>query len=146
MQDRRKLSKFADDMDWHRIIKDKKVRQFVRFCCVGVVAAGIHYAVYYAVQLIATNSFWLNMAYTVGYVVSLVCNFFMTTYITFRSKASVKRAAGFGGSHLVNYLIHIVLFNLLIALNVHRLLAPILVLAVAVPTNFMILRWVYGKK
>ncbi len=133
-------------MDWHRIIEDKKVRQFVRFCCVGVVAAGIHYAVYYAVQLIATSSFWLNMAYTVGYVVSLLCNFFMTTYITFRSKASVKRAAGFGGSHLVNYLIHIVLFNLLIALNVHRLLAPILVLAVAVPTNFMILRWVYGKK
>lgn len=133
-------------MDWHRIIKDKKVLQFVRFCCVGVVAAGIHYAVYYAVQLIATSSFWLNMAYTVGYVVSLVCNFFMTTYITFHSKASVKRAAGFGGSHLVNYLIHIVLFNLLIALNVHRLLAPILVLAVAVPTNFMILRWVYGKK
>ena len=66
------------------MIKDKKVQQFLRFCCVGTVAAGIHYGVYVVVQLIATSGFWLNMAYTVGYVVSLVCNFFMTTYITFR--------------------------------------------------------------
>ncbi|MGN0281820.1 MAG: GtrA family protein [Prevotella sp.] len=129
-----------------KIIREKKAQEFMRFCCVGVVAAGIHYAVYYAIQLMATSGFWLNMAYSTGYVVSLICNFFMTTYFTFRSKASVKRMAGFGGSHLVNYLIHIVLFNVFIALNVHRLMAPILVLMVAVPTNFTILRWVYGRK
>lgn len=133
-------------MKLKELTRKRKVQEFARFCCVGVVAAGIHYAVYYAVQLLATSSFWLNMAYTIGYAVSLVCNFFMTTYFTFQSKASVKRVAGFGGSHLVNYLIHIVLFNLFIALNVHRLVAPILVLAVAVPVNFMILRWVYGRK
>ena len=138
MQDWKKQRNFAAGMSIQEMIKDKKVQQFLRFCCVGTVAAGIHYGVYVVVQLIATSGFWLNMAYTVGYVVSLVCNFFMTTYITFRSN--------FGGSHLVNYFIHIVLFNLFIALNVHRLLAPILVLAVAVPTNFMILRWVYGRK
>lgn len=146
MQDWKKQRNFAAGMSIQEMIKDKKVQQFLRFCCVGTVAAGIHYGVYVVVQLIATSGFWLNMAYTVGYVVSLVCNFFMTTYFTFRSKASVKRAAGFGGSHLVNYIIHIVLFNVFIALNIHRLLAPILVLAVAVPVNFMILRWVYGRK
>ena len=80
-------------MSIQEMIKDKKVQQFLRFCCVGTVAAGIHYGVYVVVQLIATSGFWLNMAYTVGYVVSLVCNFFMTTYITFRSKASVKASA-----------------------------------------------------
>ena len=128
------------------MIKDKKVQQFLRFCCVGTVAAGIHYGVYVVVQLIATSGFWLNMAYTVGYVVSLVCNFFMTTYFTFRSKVTVGKAAGFSGSHLINYTLHIVLFNLFICLGVHRLITPILVLMIAVPTNFTILHFVYRKK
>ena len=77
---------------------------------------------------------------------SLVCNFFMTTYFTFRSKVSVGKAAGFSFSHIVNYTLHIVLFNLFISMDIHRLIAPILVLMIAVPTNFTILHFVYRKK
>ena len=55
----------------------------------------------------------LNIAYTIGYVTSFICNFFLTSYFTFRSNPSLKRALGFGGSHLVNYLIHMGLFKLL---------------------------------
>lgn len=128
------------------LLKSEKAQQFARFCIVGVIAAGIHYLVYYLLQMINGGSLWLSIAYTAGYVVSLVCNFFMTTYFTFRSKVSVGKAAGFGGSHLVNYTLHIVLFNLFISLGVHRLITPILVLMIAVPTNFTILHFVYRKK
>lgn len=124
----------------------EKLMQFVRFCIVGTVAAGIHYGVYYLLQLFLRGGVWLSVDYTVGYIVSLVCNFFMTTYFTFRSRVSAGKAAGFGASHLVNYTIHIVLFNAFMALGVHRLVAPVLVLMVAVPTNFLILRLVYRKK
>lgn len=124
----------------------EKLMQFVRFCIVGTVAAGIHYGVYYLLQLFLRGGVWLSVDYTVGYIVSLVCNFFMTTYFTFRSRVSAGKAAGFGASHLVNYTIHIVLFNAFMALGVHRLVAPVLVLMVAVPTNFLILRFVYRKK
>lgn len=124
----------------------EKIMQFVRFCIVGTVAAGIHYAVYYVMQLFLQGGFWLTVDYTVGYAVSLVCNFFMTTYFTFRSHVSAGKAAGFGFSHVVNYTLHIVLFNLFMALGIHRLVAPVLVLMVAVPTNFLILRFVYRKK
>lgn len=127
-------------------LRNEKVREFMRFCIVGVLAAAIHYGVYCLVQLVADGSFWLSMAYTVGYAVSLVCNFFMTTYFTFRSKVSAKRAAGFGASHFVNYTLHIVLFNLFMAIGVHRLLAPLLVLSIAVPVNFTILHFVYKKR
>ena len=126
--------------------ENNKLREFVRFCIVGVIAAGIHYLVYFLLQLIDGGSVWLSIAYTIGYIVSLVCNFFLTTYFTFRSKVSVKKAAGFSFSHIVNYTLHMVLFNLFISLGINRLIAPILVLMIAVPTNFTILHFVYRKK
>ena len=126
--------------------ENNKLREFVIFCIVGVIAAGIHYLVYFLLQLIDGGSVWLSIAYTIGYIVSLVCNFFLTTYFTFRSKVSVKKAAGFSFSHIVNYTLHMVLFNLFISLGINRLIAPILVLMIAVPTNFTILHFVYRKK
>ena len=126
--------------------ENNKLREFVRFCIVGVIAAGIHYLVYFLLQFIDGGSVWLSIAYTIGYIVSLVCNFFLTTYFTFRSKVSVKKAAGFSFSHIVNYTLHMVLFNLFISLGINRLIAPILVLMIAVPTNFTILHFVYRKK
>ena len=126
--------------------ENNKLWEFVRFCIVGVIAAGIHYLVYFLLQLIDGGSVWLSIAYTIGYIVSLVCNFFLTTYFTFRSKVSVKKAAGFSFSHIVNYTLHMVLFNLFISLGINRLIAPILVLMIAVPTNFTILHFVYRKK
>ena len=124
------------------MIKD----ELKRFIVVGVIATAIHYVVYYLLQMLAKGSLMLSMAYTVGYVVSLICNFYLTTYFTFRSKASVKKVAGFGFSHIVNYLLHIALLNLFMAFGVHRLLAPVLVYAIAVPTNFTILHFVYKNK
>ena len=87
-----------------------------------------------------------NMAYTIGYATSFICNFFMTSYFTFRSNPSLKKALGFGGSHLVNYLIHMGLFNLFLFLDVNQEIAPLFVLAVAVPVNFVMLRFVFKHK
>ena len=137
----------SDMMRWDVVSKKNgKLQEFIRFCIVGVIAAGIHYLVYYLLQLISGGGVWLSIAYTIGYIVSLICNFFLTTYFTFRSKVSVKRAAGFSFSHIVNYTLHMVLFNLFISLNIDRLIAPILVLLIAVPTNFTILHFVYRNK
>ena len=88
----------------------------------------------------------LNIAYTIGYATSFICNFFMTSYFTFRSNPSLKKALGFGGSHLVNYLIHMGLFNLFLFLDVNQEIAPLFVLAVAVPVNFVMLRFVFKHK
>ena len=93
--------------------------QFIRYCTVGTLAAGIHYGVYYLLQEYEMTN--LNIAYTIGYVTSFICNFFLTSYFTFRSNPSLKRALGFGGSHLVNYLIHMGLFNLFLYLHINQL-------------------------
>ena len=116
--------------------------QFIRYCTVGSLAAGIHYGVYFVLQEYELVN--LNIAYTIGYATSFICNFFMTSYFTFRSNPSLKKALGFGGSHLVNYLIHMGLFNLFLSLDVNQEIAPLFV--VAVPVNFVMLRFVFKHK
>lgn len=125
-------------------------REFVRFAMVGVLATGLHYGIYYLLQyLLPKNDLYANIAYTAGYLLSLVANFYLTAYFTFGTRPSWKRAGGFGGAHAVNYGLHFCLFNLFLWLGVPRALAPLPVFAIAVPVNFVLVRLVFkriGKK
>ncbi len=129
-------------IDEHCSEHKDKIYEFMRYCIVGTIAAGIHYAIYYVLQ----KCIDVNVAYTVGYALSFICNFFLTSHFTFRSAPSAKKAVGFGASHLINYLLHMVLFNAFLWVGVSRLIAPIFVLIVVVPTNFILLRWVFRHK
>jgi putative flippase GtrA len=126
----------------NKILADEKAAEFLRYSIVGTIAAAIHYGIYYVTQKYIN----INIAYTIGYVVSLVCNFFLTSYFTFRTTPSACKVAGFGFSHLINYLLHMTLFNLFLLAGVHRLLAPILVLMIVVPLNFILLHLVFKSK
>jgi putative flippase GtrA len=119
-----------------------KVHEFVRYCIVGVIATAIHYSVYYVLQ----KHINVNIAYTIGYLTSFICNYFMTSHFTFRSSPSVKNALGFGTGHLLNYTLHIVLLNFYLYLGVSKLIAPFFVLAIVVPTNFIVLRFFFKHK
>ena len=119
--------------------QDNKKAQFLRFAIVGVIAAAIHYAIYFVLY------HWINasLAYTAGYVLSFFCNLYLTSIFTFRSKANVKKSVGFAGAHLVNYCMHIVLLNLFLWLTVPKWIAPAFVMAIAVPVNFFLVRFVF---
>ena len=56
----------------------KGLGEIIRFGIVGVIATGIQYGIYYLL-LGHLNE---TAANTVGYLVSFVCNFIMTTYFT----------------------------------------------------------------
>ena len=116
--------------------------QFLRFCIIGTLAAAVHYGIYFMLQQ------WIdvNIAYTTGYMVSFVGNFFLTSYFTFRRVPTWKRFIGFAGSHGLNYVLHIVLFNAFLWLGVHRLLAPPLVMLVAMLVQFCVLRFVFTSR
>lgn len=119
-----------------------KIFQFLRYGIVGTIATGIHYGIYYILQ----RKINVNVAYTMGYFISFVFNFFMTTYLTFRSSPSKKRVAGFGFSHLVNYSLHMFLLNFFLFIGVSKVLAPFFVLSIAVPTNFCLLRFFFTHR
>ncbi len=113
--------------------------EVIRFGIVGTIATGIHYGLYYLLQ------FWINVnvAFTLGYITSFICNFFLSSYITFRKKATLNRGLGFGGAHLLNYLLQIGLLNFFIWIGVSRIWAPLPVYAIAIPVNFLMVRYVF---
>lgn len=120
----------------------KQLPEFVRFVMVGVLATALHYGLYFVFQQLVN----VNVAYTIGYVLSFIANFYLTAYFTFGKKPSWKKAVGFGGAHLVNYLLHIGLLNLFLWLGISKPLAPFPVFAIAIPVNFLLVRFVFSKK
>lgn len=116
-----------------------RLPEFLRFIIVGVFATVLHYGIYLVLQEFIN----VNVAYTLGYALSFVANFYLTAYFTFGRKPSWKKAFGFGGAHLVNYLVHMGLLNFFLWLGVCPSLAPIPVFAIAIPVNFLLVRFVF---
>ena len=84
-----------------------KIKELVRFSIVGVLATAIHYGIY----LFLMQWILVNWAYTIGYIISFILNFFLSAHFTFKSNASVKKGIGFGISHLINYSLQILFLN-----------------------------------
>lgn len=120
----------------------KQLPEFIRFVIVGIFATGLHYGLYFILQRFIN----VNIAYTLGYTVSFIANFYLTAYFTFGKKPSWGKAFGFGGAHLVNYLLHIGLLNLFLWFGLSKPLAPIPVFAIAIPVNFLLVRFVFKQK
>ena len=76
----------------------------LRFAVVGIAATALHYLVYYLLLSVLNP----NMAYTIGYAFSFVCNYFLSSVFTFRVAMSWQRLAAFALSHLLNYLIGLI--------------------------------------
>lgn len=113
--------------------------EIIRFGIVGIMATAIHYGIYGVLQSYIHH----NIAYTLGYGISFICNFFLTAHFTFKKKATVKKGIGFGLSHLCNYLIQLGLLNLFIYMGINKGLAPLFVFAIAIPINFLLVRFVF---
>ena len=118
------------------------VKEFIRFGVVGVLATALHYGIYYFLQSFIN----VNVAYTTGYVISFIVNFYLTSYFTFGTTPSWKKLVGMGGAHLVNYLLHIILLNVFLYLGVPKAWAPVPVFAIAIPVNFLFVRFVFKHK
>ncbi|RHE88663.1 GtrA family protein [Bacteroides stercoris] len=120
----------------------KRFPEFIRFVMVGVLATALHYGIYFLLQRFIN----VNIAYTLGYALSFIANFYLTAYFTFGKKPSWSKAFGFGGAHLFNYLLHIGLLNTVLWLRLSKTLAPIPVFAIAIPVNFLLVRFVFKRK
>lgn len=125
-----------------QLLSSSKVKEFVRFGIVGVLATGIHYGIYYLLDQIIN----VNIAYTIGYVVSWFVNLYLTAHFTFKSQLSVKKGIGFAFSHLVNYLMHMIFLNIFLAVGLSDEIAPLFVFAIVIPMNFLLVRFVFKSK
>jgi len=128
-------------------LHSEKLREFIRFAIVGVIATAIHYGIYLALlhAFHLENEIWTNIVYAIGYVISWFCNLFLTARFTFREKVTFKRGVGFAVSHGVNFLLHIAFLNFFMWLGVPSKLAPIPVYCIVVPINFVLVRTVFKR-
>jgi len=114
---------------------------FIRFCIVGVTATAIHYGIYWLMLKLMSPT----PAFTIGYIISFGCNFFLTAKFTFKKKATPKKGVGFALSHLVNYGLETGALNVFLALGLEKEIAAIPVYFVCVPINFLLVRFVFSK-
>lgn len=123
------------------IFNKKLFGQAIRFCIVGVMAVAIHYAIYLLLKQ------WMVhvVAFAIGYFISFIANFFMTAKFTFRKDATTKKGVGFLGAHIINFILQTSLLQLFLWLGVNENFAPIPVYCIAVPVNFMLVRFVFRK-
>ena len=124
-----------------KMLKRKQLGEMVRFVLVGGFATLLHYVLY----LLLKQWLEVNVAYTLGYVVSFVANFYLTAFFTFRSAPSWRKLVGMGGAHGVNYLLHLALLNLFLFVGMPSTWAPLPVFAIAVPVNFLLVKYVFKK-
>lgn len=120
----------------------KTAGEFVRFGVVGGVCTALHYGLYYLLQLYIN----VNIAYSAGYVLSFIVNFYLTSWFTFGTSPSWEKLVGMAGAHGVNYLLHILLLNLFLWVGIPQEWAPLPVFAVAIPVNFILVRFVFKHK
>lgn len=132
------------------LLSEFKYKEFIRFVIVGIIATGIHYSLYLLLSWLfhidKTETTFLNVVYTIGYIVSWFCNLYLTARFTFKSNVSVKRGVGFALSHAVNYLLHIIILNLVLKIGVPENFAPLPVFCVVIPINFLLVRSVFKSK
>ena len=121
------------------MFKKETLAEIIRFGIVGTLSTVMHYTVYWVLQ------HWIevNTAYTLGYFLSFLFNYLLSARFTFHGRVSARSGAGFSGAHLVNYALHIVLLNFFLWLGLSNELAPLGVFAVAIPVNFILVRWVF---
>ena len=119
----------------------KSLLVFMRFGIVGVIATALHYGVY----LLLKEWAGMNLAYALGYFISFIANYILSACFTFKKKKSVKNGLGFCMAHLFNYLLQAGLLNFFVWLGISETLAPVPVYCIAVPVNFIIVRFVFNK-
>ena len=121
-----------------------KYRSAVRFMLVGALGTGLQYGVYYLL-LECFQRQWggvailTSVAFTTGFVVEMICNYFLTSYYTFRVKPSLKSIGGFLMGRALNYVIQLLFLHILIWLHISEEWAGIVAILLAGVINYFVL-------
>ena len=123
------------------LIANQKTVEFIRYCIVGAATVAIHYGLY----LLLDQWISVNVAYTIGYVISVCCHLWLTFCFTFQERITAKRVGGYLLCNGVNYLLHMLFLNAFLWLGVPEQWAPIPVFCLVVPINFILVRTALKK-
>lgn len=110
--------------------------EFFKFLTVGIIATTINLLTYYMLIKINLNA---SLAYSIGYLTSLLFNYFLTIHFTFKTKHSNSKGTKFLFTHIFNYLFQLFILNVLL-LTTYQNIAPILTPILYIPISFLLVR------
>lgn len=120
-----------------------KKGELIRFALVGSFCAGLQYGMY----VIFLNAVGVTavVATLISYGISFIVNFFLSSFFTFHSNPNAKKGLGFTLSHLINMGLQTGLVAIFKGFIPHTL-ALLPALAICVPVNFVLVRFVFNGK
>lgn len=116
--------------------------EFLKFMLVGGLSFIVHNLVYIGLIHIDANP---TLAYSLGYASWMVVNFLLSSYYTFHSRPTLKRAFGFLLSSAIYYLIQMLCFWLCVELGVPDAIITPVVYTIAFPINFLMVRYALAR-
>ncbi len=116
--------------------------EFLKFVLVGLANTGLTYLLYAALAIVLPYT----LAYSITYVLGIVFSYLVNSLFVFKERLSFAKAFQFPLVYLVQYLVNVLLLKLLVELlGVHKLIAPVLIIAVTIPITFFLSRKIIKK-
>lgn len=128
-----------------------KYRSLVRFTCVGAFGTALQYGIYYVLLQLFERycpdfSIKITVAFTVGFIIEMGCNYLLTSFYTFRTRPSLRNAGGFLFGRLLNYFVQMGFLYILIACTMPEEWAGIAAIVLAGIVNYFVLIPFYKNK
>ena len=128
-----------------------KYRSAVRFVLVGALGTALQYGVYYLLLMLfqykwGDVALLTSVAFTIGFFIEMICNYFLTSFYTFRVRPNWKNVGGFIFGRALNYIIQLFLLNMLIWLHISEEFAGFAAIALAGVINYFVLLPFYKDK
>ncbi|MBC7766368.1 MAG: GtrA family protein [Hyphomonadaceae bacterium] len=114
----------------------KKHKQFIQFATVGASNTAIALAIYYTLVLLHVH---YQVANVVAFVVSSYNGYFWSSRIVFKKGKSSNSFIKFYASYGITFLMTVSFMYIFVdVLGLSKMLAPILILFVTIPVNFLL--------
>ena len=116
----------------------------VRFVCVGAFGTRLQYGVYYLFlelfhRTLSDSQTMTSLAFSLGFVVEMVVNYFLTNYFTFHTRPNWKNVGGFVFGRALNYVVQLAFLNVFIWLALSEEISGILAIILAGIINYFVL-------
>ena len=110
-------------------------QRLIKFVLVGSFNTGSSYLIYLFLLIFLPYS----LAYSISFVTSIIISYFLNTYWVFKQPWRWKKLAQFPMVYLVQYLVGLLLLNLMIDyLGVSEKIAPLLIIISLIPLTYIL--------
>ncbi|MBQ9752521.1 MAG: GtrA family protein [Paludibacteraceae bacterium] len=121
-----------------------KYRSVVRFICVGIIGTLLQYGLYYLFleifrRALPDSNTMASVAFSIGFYIEMIVNYFLTNYYTFHTHPSWKNAGGFIFGRIINYIVQMLFLNALLWLSMSEEWAGIVAIMLAGVLNYFVL-------